>query len=104
MNVLKIETPQIVGLHRHRTELWHNKAPAVTRGGILGLIEKNHLCNRLNQDRNDLIEDIDQAIAIDAGPFPAHCPMHSETPGMIIDRLSILVLKIYHMAELAESV
>ena len=26
------------------------------------------------------------------------CPVHSETPGMIIDRLSILSLKSYHMA------
>ena len=24
-------------------------------------------------------------------------PLHSETPGMIIDRLSILSLKVYHM-------
>jgi hypothetical protein len=26
-------------------------------------------------------------------------PLHSETPGLIIDRLSILALKIYHTAE-----
>ena len=29
-------------------------------------------------------------------------PIHTETPGMIIDRLSILSLKIYHMAEQLE--
>ena len=28
----------------------------------------------------------------------ANLPAHSETPGMMIDRLSILALKIYHMA------
>ena len=30
--------------------------------------------------------------------LPANCPVHSETPGMMIDRLSILTLKAYHMA------
>jgi len=29
-------------------------------------------------------------------------PLHSETPGLIIDRLSILALKIYHTGEEAE--
>ena len=31
-------------------------------------------------------------------PAPIHtCPIHSETPGMMIDRLSILALKAFHM-------
>ena len=29
---------------------------------------------------------------------PEDCPVNSESPGMIIDRLSILSLKSYHMA------
>ena len=35
---------------------------------------------------------------------PAQCeaPLHSESPGLIIDRLSILALKIYHTREEAE--
>jgi hypothetical protein len=34
-------------------------------------------------------------------PNPA-APLHSESPGLIIDRLSILALKIYHTREEAE--
>ena len=30
--------------------------------------------------------------------LPSVCKVNSETPGMMIDRLSILALKIYHMA------
>jgi hypothetical protein len=33
-----------------------------------------------------------------ACPIP-HAPLHSESPGLIIDRLSILALKIYHTRE-----
>ena len=51
-----------------------------------------------NQQRNNLMEAIDiwltQKLAVSTDP---HCPVHSETPGLIIDRLSILGLKIYHM-------
>ena len=32
----------------------------------------------------------------------AHAPLHSESPGLIIDRLSILALKIFHTREEAE--
>jgi hypothetical protein len=35
-------------------------------------------------------------------PAEGGCPRNSETPGMIIDRLSILALKEFHMREEAE--
>lgn len=57
----------------------------------------------LNQQRNDGIERIDEILLRElaaSGVVPsAEAPLHSETPGAILDRLSILALKIYHMRE-----
>jgi hypothetical protein len=54
-----------------------------------------------NQERTDLVEQIDDRIidkfkAVDLAP---NAPLNTESPGWAIDRLSILALKIYHMAE-----
>jgi hypothetical protein len=58
-----------------------------------------------NQLRNDLAEQLDRVLldwlAARALPNP-ETPLHSESPGLIIDRLSILALKIYHTREEAE--
>jgi len=128
--MLEIDADAIVDLHRRRTEDWHPEPPAAAGdGGLMGLIEDNHRHNfelwheedrarredqgfeyvyrakraidRLNQARNDAVERIDAAITEAVGPFADDCPINSETPGMIIDRLSILALKAYHMAEQA---
>jgi len=51
-----------------------------------------------NQRRNDLVEVLDSLIlAALPEPSPDRAQQHSETAGMMIDRLSILSLKIHHM-------
>jgi len=51
-----------------------------------------------NQRRNDLIERVDaEVMARLPDPDPERSEQHSETPGQMIDRLSILALKIWHM-------
>jgi hypothetical protein len=57
--------------------------------------------DKFNQRRNDGIEAIDQWIADQLKNIHSSetAAVNSETPGSIIDRLSILSLKIYHMFE-----
>jgi len=51
-----------------------------------------------NQQRNNRMEAMDEWLFTRLNPAaPDACPVHSETPGMMIDRLSILALKAYHM-------
>ena len=45
---------------------------------------------------------MDKALVAALQPAESGCPKNSETPGMIIDRLSILALKEYHMREETE--
>lgn len=57
--------------------------------------------DKLNQLRNDAIEAIDKSIQ-PLKPLPG-AKFNTETPGSVIDRLSILTLRIYHLAELLVS-
>jgi hypothetical protein len=53
-----------------------------------------------NQQRNNAMEKIDEWVASYLSNIRAvNNAMHSETPGMMIDRLSIMALKKYHMQE-----
>ena len=57
--------------------------------------------DRSNQDRTDLVEQIDsyfRMIYNDVKPL-ADATIHTESPAWAVDRLSILALKIYHMKE-----
>lgn len=60
--------------------------------------------DRSNQDRTDLVEQIDSYFRqrySDIKPLP-EARLNTESPAWAIDRLSILALKIYHMREEAE--
>ena len=60
--------------------------------------------DRSNQDRTDLVEQIDSYFRMkynDVKILP-NATINSESPAWAVDRLSILALKIYHMKEQAE--
>jgi len=89
--------------HLANFELWHiedeARAPGATDHEIAGVKRR---IDRTNQRRNDLAEELDRILlewlAGRGLPRPA-AALHSESPGLMIDRLSILALKIYHTRE-----
>jgi hypothetical protein len=92
--------------HRANFDLWHIEDEARTPGATdAQLADVKRRIDVTNQLRNDLAEDLDRTLLDWLAPqrLPAEdAPLHSETPGLIIDRLSILALKIYHTREEAE--
>ena len=97
--------PNLVSMqHYFNFELWHQEdmardpdAPDSKIAAVKRAIDV------LNQRRNDMIEQMDQylldALQSKNIKYTADAEMNSETPGSIIDRLSINALKIYHMDE-----
>lgn len=87
--------------------LWHEediaRSPDV---GDARIAEAKRKIDRYNQLRNDGIEKVDDALtdrlAAQRVPVDSAAPLNTETPGSAIDRLSILSLRIYHMAEQAQ--
>ena len=92
--------------HRANFELWHiedeARAPGASDAELAGVKRR---VDRTNQRRNDLAEELDRALIAWLEPKGLPNPaaaLHSESPGLMIDRLSILSLKIYHTSEEAE--
>ncbi len=128
-----IEVSKITDLHKSAVARWHEREIDNPYEGFLSLVCQQHEQNyrlwheediarrrdvsdaeiagvkrridRLNQQRNDLIERMDDALieelaacGVEPGPDARR---NSETPGSIIDKLSILALRIFHMEEQA---
>ena len=94
--------------HAANFELWHiedeARAPGATDAELAAVKRR---VDRMNQRRNDLAEQLDRALLawLEAKGLPdMSAPQNSESPGLMIDRLSILSLKIYHTREEAERV
>lgn len=95
----------VLAQHGANFDLWHEedqaRSPVATNAQI-AQVKRN--IDQLNQTRNDLMEQIDEATLKAFPGMNPDAPQHSETPGMIVDRLSILALKVYHAREQAERV
>jgi hypothetical protein len=89
----------ILALHRSNFDLWHEedeaRNPDATDARIAGV---KRAIDKLNQCRNDFVEAMDMALSARMEQAETS-PLHSETPAMIVDRLSIMSLKVYHMRE-----
>ncbi|MBN9226539.1 MULTISPECIES: DUF4254 domain-containing protein [Legionella] len=85
--------------HAFNYQLWHAEDRARRDDqGYEFVYQAKREIDRFNQLRNNRMEAMDEWLFNQLQP--AHfkiCPVHSESPGMIIDRLSILSLKSYHM-------
>jgi len=86
--------------HRANFDLWHQEDKAREPGASdAAIAQVKRSIDRLNQTRNDLIEALDRMLLSAAGTQNPAAPLHSESPGLILDRLSVLALKLYHTAE-----
>jgi hypothetical protein len=94
--------------HRANFDLWHIEDEARAPGATeTELAEVKRRVDQTNQRRNDLTEELDRMLIawLEAHGLPScDAPLHSESPGLIIDRLSILALKDYHTREEAERI
>jgi len=86
--------------HRANFDLWHQEDKAREPGASdAAIAQVKRSIDRLNQTRNDLIEALDRMLLSATGTQNPAAPLHSESPGLILDRLSVLALKLYHTAE-----
>ena len=91
--------------HQYNTLLWDEEDKARrTDVGPAEIAASKRLIDQYNQKRNDAVEALDEAILSELMDIPhtADARLNSETAGAMIDRLSILALKIHHMREQTE--
>jgi hypothetical protein len=93
--------------HSYNYRLWHEEDIARSPdAGDARIAAVKRAIDGYNQKRNDGIEQLDAAIlemlaAEKIDPEPG-ARQNTETPGSVIDRLSILALRRYHMQEQAD--
>jgi ADP-heptose:LPS heptosyltransferase len=87
---------QALHLHALNFALWHHE-DAVRRLGVddSEVARRKRCIDDLNAQRNAAIEDIDVALLDQVNLNPS-APLDTETPGTIVDRLSVLTLRILH--------
>lgn len=86
----------ILDQHQANFDLWHREDDARNPDASdATIVQIKHDIDRLNQLRNDLVERIDTTL-LQLAPDNPTVPLNSESPGLIIDRLSIIALKIFH--------
>ena len=130
-----LDVEEICRLHETTAARWHREAIDNPHEGLLGVVCEQHACNfrlwheedpahdggaedarlaqakrtinRLNKQRNDWIEALDEMLLERLGRQgvrpAADAPLNTETPGSAIDRLSILSLRIYHLQEILDA-
>ncbi|OBH11093.1 hypothetical protein A9X04_19295 [Mycobacterium sp. E3247] len=83
-------------LHAMNFGLWHHEDAVRRPGAGDNEVARRKRCiDDLNARRNAAIEDIDAALLARLNPSPS-AALHTETPGTIVDRLSVLTLRILH--------
>jgi len=93
----------VLAQHGANYKLWHiedaARKPGINDSELAGT---KRAIDRVNQQRNDLAESCDALLlgllAPQGLPHP-QAELHSESPGLMIDRLSILSLKLFHTRE-----
>ena len=83
--------------HRCNCRLWSEEDQARRRDvGDSAIAANKRSIDGFNQQRNDAIEKVDEALLALLPPVEQG-RLNSETAGAMVDRLSILALKVYHM-------
>jgi hypothetical protein len=89
--------------HLANFELWHAEDDARTpEASDHDIARVKRFIDRANQRRNDLAEQCDRMLLdfLRGQKLPAPgADLNSESPGLILDRLSILALKLFHTRE-----
>ena len=92
------ETLQLINTYQ-----WHEEDKSRAHGAgdeFLGAVKRSiDASNRRRVQTVDKLDDIIFNGLSESGSLNPEAPLNSESPGSIIDRLSVLMLKLYHVTE-----